>query len=422
MKSTLLALLMSVTGSSPPLFTLDEAIERARNNSNTLKSNAATAKSAALVAEAFNATRYPKLSLDGSFRAQTVVPEATFGGNSIKLNDYYGYSVGPTITYTLWDSGAKRNQLASLQALAHAKEHQSTLTAAQIALATKVTYIQAALTRESVDLAKHAAQLSQTQNKDIQIRLKNGSISRLDALNSDSEVLNYQLKIEQAQSEYQSVRADLGYLLGNPQEIHDNLENLADIIARHKNKEQPALSPSHPLIQIQAQLEKSALSQVNVQKAGYWPTLNMQLRSSADYPNGPIFKTIYQNSLGLNLSWSLFEFGSTKKQIAAKMADAQAAEFLKEETKIALFRDYEKAKARAQSFHEQIREAEKLVSKQEEISRLNYDTYRFGKLSYFEVQTSNIRLLDAKNRLALLRAQYLIQLSNIEYLAERNDG
>ena len=402
---------------------LQEAVLMAKSNSEALKANVATAESASFSADAAYGGLFPKLSLDGNYRRQSVVPEVTVGTKTIELTDSYSYSIGPTLTYTLWDSGLRRTQVSSLEEVSIAKAKQAVSTESQIVLATQIAYVQTALASESLDFAQRAAVSSETQNKDIHFRLKGGASSRLDSLNSDAEVSNYRIKVQQAMSDLKTAQADLRYLIGDFQTTDASVEGLADLLSRSSSDQSVnhgSFDPlSHPLIQAQSHLELAALSQAKSQRAGYWPNLNLQLRSSLDYPNGPAFEQIRQNTIALNFSWSLFEFGSTRNLVAAKSAEAMAAAHAKQDLEAGLKRDFEKAAAKIQGLRGQLKEGEVLVSKLEELAKLNYSTYRFGRLSYSEVQTSNLRLLETKIRVASLRAQLLVQLFNLQYLGEK---
>lgn len=417
----ILLFFLSTTTSYAEEFTLQEAVNFAKNQSSVIHSAEAFDEAATAAAESSRSALYPKLSIEGNYRLQSVVPEVTLGPNKIQLTDYHTYSVGPTISWALWDSGLRRNQMHSLEAVAASKKFQRVLTGSQVELQTKTAYIQASLSAEILSLAKKATELAKTQNKDIQARQKSGSVSHLDGLTSDSEVLNYRLKVSQGEADWQVSLADLSYVIGRKVEASIRLQNMEELFESLKQTPSNEISQSedHPLVQVQAQLEKSSLAQADAQRANYWPMLNLQLRSSLDYPNGPNFQQIFQNTLAVNLSWSLFEFGLTRNQVESKMAEARAIAQQKQDTLATLERDTQKAQARIQSLLQQVDEAEEIVLKQQELAKLNFSTYQFGKLSFSDVQTANLRLLDAQNRLAALRAQYLVQTFNLQYLAKK---
>lgn len=397
---------------------IDDAVALALKHSSSLQAARDSTEAARDSASAVQAARYPKLSLDGNYRMQSVVPEVAVGPRTIQLTDDHNYSIGPTLSVTLWDSGLKGGQVRSLEAVAYTRHAQEVLTGAQIRLATRMAYVNSALTTSTLKAARQSESLSRTQNKDIQTRSRQGAASRLDALASDSEVLNYSLKAKQAESELQASLADLRYYLaeGAPAEVV--LQSLEELSGAMATPEKPTAGGVHPLARIQEGLERSAAAQADSLGAAHWPIVNLQLRSSFDYPNGPSFEQIQQNTASVQFTWSLFEFGAVKKQVAAREADSRVAREQQKDILLGLDRDRAKALSRIEGLGGQIRETEQLVNKAGEVARMNYETYRYGKLSFSDVQTANLRLLDAKTRLAALRAQYLAQRYNLEFLTE----
>ncbi len=399
--------------------TLEEAIKKSKENSLTIRAATSSADGARLKAESIASSRWPRLSIDGTYKNQSIVPEASIGPNKIKLSDNVNYTIGPTISWTVWDSGQKSNLEKSAGAMADLKMSQQRLAEKQIVFNTKVSYVQSVLSYEIKKNSEQVLNLAQIQSKDISNRFKSGSASKLDFLSSQSEISNYQLKNTQANSEFESYAEDLKYFTGE-YEGNSQLETLNELIGKFKvHVERHSTSiENHPQIQIQTAAQKSALAQADAQKSLNLPTINLQLRSSLDYPNGPTLEQINQNSAMLSLTWSLFEFGATKKSIAAYESEAKSAELQRSDAAKLLLKDLEKAELKAKSLISQIEEAIRLRDQQKELSKLNFDTYKIGKLGFSDIQAANIRLLDAENRLSSLRAQYLVQIFTIQFLTE----
>lgn len=409
----------------PNELTLSHALSLAKNYSPQIKAAKAQASAAAFQAEASQSQLFPTLNLEGSYRKQSVVPEASIGLSKLKLADDHSYSIGPTLSYTIWDSGVSRYTRKSLQFLEKAKNQQYILSSAQIELATQTAYVQASLHKELVELTQKANNLAKVQNKDIQAKVRGGSASQLDALNSDSEVLNYELKLEQTQSDLVSSLANLSSLIGKSFSSEVHMQSLKELLATISETDfsqtsKSLTSSSHPLIRVQKELEQSALAQVEIKKAAHWPTLSLQWRGSLDYPNGPTFEQINQSATMAYLSWNLFDFGRRRHQIDATKAEADATAWSLQSTRDALKKEIETTKSKLESLKKQVQHAEVFVEKAEKLAKLNYSTYKYGRLSFSEVQTANLRQLEAQNRLALYRTQYLIQIFNWRYLNTKN--
>ncbi len=81
----------------------------------------------------------------------------------------------------------------------------------------------------------------------------------------------------------------------------------------------------------------------SAQNGTYWPTLQVFAKTSLDYPNGPQLEEIHQNTLGVNLSWTLFDGTRSSDLAAQKRAEASAIDFKREQLQEDLERDYKKA-------------------------------------------------------------------------------
>lgn len=397
------------------LLTLDQAVELSRSHSSTLVQSKAVADSAQADAESSKGKLYPKLSLDGNFKEQSVVPEASLGGQNVKLGDNKSYSIGPTLSYVLWDSGSSRNQTKSLEFLSQARQRQHQLSAVQLKLATQIAYTQVVVSQEIADSSSKAEQLARVQNKDIQSRKRGGSASDLDALTSDSEILNYSLKAKQAKADSDSNALDLAYYTG---ESSSQLQPLSDLVAQVKVPIDSSVNTNHPSLLAQGDLEKSAQYGLDSQKSSHWPTISLQARSSLDYPNFNKLEQINQNTISANLTWTIFDFGGISDSVRSKEYLLASARASTQEAKNALARDLEKTHSKITNLKSQLEDAEVLVKKQEKLAKTNYSTYKFGGIKYSDVQAANLRLLDAEKNLAMLRAQYLVQIFTLQYLME----
>lgn len=407
------------------LLSLSRTVGLAREHSTQLQSAEKSFFAASNRAESLRASLWPKLSLEANFRGQTVVPEATFGPKAVPLTDHHSYSVGPTLSWVFWDFGARAHTTASSEAMALAKKDQAHLIAQQVELQAKLSYVQAALSFETSQFATQALALSKAQNEDIQNKYQLGSVSRLDAIASNSEIAQYQLKAQQAKADLAASLSDLSYFLHggtDRSELDPTLESLEQLLENYRELQRDEIQPvQHVTYRLQSHLQEASLRQADAIRSMFWPTLTLQLRSSLDYPNGPSFERIHQNSIGLNLSWALFDFGATHASWLAQKAEAESATVQKEEAVKSLKRDSQKAFIRAQSLQKQIDDAAEILKNQEKLAQLQYKAYQVGQLSYSEVQNTNLRLLEARNRLALVRAQYLVQVFTLQFLKGEGD-
>ena len=411
--------LTPITSAPAHLLTLSAAMKYAIENSPALHATEQNLEASTHASSAqWNSSYLPRLSLNGNLRHVSEVPEIQIGPSKMPFGDHKGYSVGPALTYTIWDSGSRGNLQDSLIELVKAKRELKEATALQVQLVTETAYIQTQLTQEVLELTRKAAELSRGQNHDIARRLHSGAVSQLDAMAAQMDVSLYELKVAQSEGDFATSVAELQALVGPLDETSElRLENLTDSAERSAQMKPPPLSHEHPQILAQTHLAKSLTAAAQAQSSGYWPTLQAQVKSTIDYPNGPILEEIHQNTAMVNMSWSLWDWGSTKNLTAEKRAEAQAAEFQKEQMDIEWDRDYQKASALLESLRTQRKKANDLAQQAERLAKLNYSTYKVGKLTFLQVQTANLKWLEARIRKTQVDAQFLSMSHHLKFLA-----
>ncbi len=401
--------------------TLEQAVALAKSHSALLEQSKVLAVSAEADAERASDKLYPKLSLDGGYKYQSVLPETILGRQTLKIGDNNNYSIGPALSYVLWDSGNSRNQIKSLEFLSKAKYQQFKLSEIQLRLTIQIAYLQAVVSKEIADSSARAEQLAQVQNRDVQAKKKGGSASELDALISDSEILSYSLKAKQSWLDFDVYLQDLVYYTGQNIDSLITFQTLAEMVDHVVIPTKTDMNHDHPVLLIPLQMEKSTQYSLDAQKSSYWPIILLQARSSLDYPNFQKLEEINQNTLSVNFTWMLFDFGETKSAVRSKYALLDAARASVQEAKNSLARDIGKIKSKITHLRDQITDAEKLVEKQTKLAKTNYSAYKYGSIKYSDVQSANLRLLETEKNLALLRTQYLGQVFTLQYLTEGNN-
>ena len=150
----------------------------------------------------------PASSLDASDRYQTHVAQLAVGpGPALPFGDYNNYSLGVDANWTIWDSGQSYNLYKSLEAgQVAASEAQFEGQKRQIRLQARLAYFPTQLMAERARLMADSLKLSQSEAKDIDLRLKAGASSRIDSLSANNEVL-------QRRGDYRQARADLASAL-----------------------------------------------------------------------------------------------------------------------------------------------------------------------------------------------------------------
>jgi outer membrane protein TolC len=375
-------------------------------------------------AEAQRSLLYPKLSLEGTYKYITEVPTLTFpGGATSPFGDHQNYSIGPTLTWNLLDFGSTKKLAVSAEESKTSKEAQKNLTNRQLLLAARLAYFKIQLRAEQQRLVIDSLKLAESQYKDIQNRKDIGSSNRIDLLAAHKEVLNLKLQTRQLQSDFSSDLRDLYALIGqkesslNPKidTIQTSLVNLNKYEDLHLNDN---TLNEHPLLIMYSANAKSLRLISESFSANKLPKLSLFLRTSIDYPNGPLIENINQNTVGLTLSMPLYEGGRTSSEAAEKQNLAIASDNRREQARIDLYRDWQKAKGQLKSLHDKRVIHDDSVRESIERAKLVYGSYRAGRSSFLEVQSANLLALEAKVQATTNDVQILIQLAYLASISE----
>lgn len=430
----------------PPRFvmTLAEAESSARAHSPRLKAAAEESAGARDRAESQFAPLLPRLTLDGSYRYATEVPSLALapGQPARPFGDHRATSLGPTLSWTLWDEGALLKGWKSQKARAASKEEEERLAAGQAVLGARLAYAQAQLAREQFLLLADSLALALAQYKDIESRFKAGAASRIDVLSSHQDALSRQIQLLQAQSDLAGALRELLQLTGrgDGRDLSRPSDPRVSTAAAAGLKEPTLLvelddlsvppvslpaddlagpDAENPRVSILRRQAESARLAARGMSAGRWPVVRLSARVSRDYPNGPVLESVTQKSVGLTASLPLFEGRQTARAAREISHQAAAAERRGDLASEELSRDWDQARATLGSLREQEAVDERSVAETDELARLVYLSYKAGRSNYLEVQNANLRALESKVSAARTRVQVRIQLSILADLAPR---
>lgn len=426
---------------------LKTATQQAAAHSPRLKAVTAEVESAEHRSESQFALLLPKFSVDASFRYLTEIPNLPLPtGPQLPFGDNEGYSVGGVLSWTALDFGATRKGFKSAQAQHQAKQSERKATAEQIELSTRVSYFRVQLAMEQLRLVADSLRLAQAQHKDIQNRMRAGSSSRADTLSSHKEVLSFRLQFEQLQAELGAALRELLVLTGENQNL-DLSRTLPKSLSERLEKEPldgveaatmvVTLDPISKSLKEFAELRKSSsefdpalhaqarVMEYNSQSlqlaadsagANHLPKLQVSFRTSLDYPNGPELENIYQNTFIAGLSFPLFDGGRISREAAEKRSLAEAAAKRQQQVSEELMRDWRKTRDQLEALYTMREISEKSVQETQELAQLMYTGYQVGRSSFLEVQSANLRALEAKVHATRTDIQILIQLATLASL------
>ncbi|MDD5656797.1 MAG: TolC family protein [Elusimicrobia bacterium] len=444
--SLVLAILPTMAGAAPAgetpgwRLSLDQAVESTLQNSARLKSAESAAAAAQSAARAQFGALLPRLSLDGTYRYLTKLPDASLPPSlPVTFLTHNAYSIGPAARLTLFDGGALYKNWRSAQADARAQELQTEAIRRQLRLAARLAYFQALLASEQVRLLAESYRVESAQYEDIRLRARVGAASSGDALASHQKALVRQRQFLQARADLavaireldaltrRGLNADVSLPLDDrtpvplaaelePPTFTLALDGLAEALGRMERFTNAAFDPKDPRVQHLAEVARAARLTAQSLAGANWPALSLLVKSTLDYPDIPNRENIHQNTIGLFLSFPFFTGGATTQRVKQMNLLAKSSEEQREQTVVDLQRDWNTARDRLTALRAQEALDRRTVEEADQLARLRYESYQAGQSRYLDVEDANLGLLEAKVEASRTKIKMLVELADLESL------
>lgn len=414
-------------GSLAQSLTIDEAEAKTLSNSQQILSADFHLKSAREELESLQASRYPKLSLTGHFQSIEDVPKIKVGLIEQNLSDHHQYSIGPTLTYNLWDGGYKKHLAESLQWAEKSALIEKKIAETDTKFRLRSSYVKAQLAVVTYKLSQDSLRVAKEQAMDIQNKYRAGAISRVDLLSSRLELSHAEIRESQAKSDLNSAFMNLSRLMGvSDYKIHWKLtawENEITALIHQSSDPKHELEPTFMAENLKVKAmeikAKSLQSLAESKTSGYWPQIQLSARSSLDYPFGSQKTQIHQNTLMATLQWDLFDFSSSRLEKSKHLAEASAVEYQAAALREELEQQYRETQELQKSLMDQLKSATQAEDNSAQLAQLKKQTYHMGKLSFIDVALSQVQHLESQVRRAKIEAQLLIQKHQLDYLQSK---
>jgi outer membrane protein TolC len=415
--------------------TLHESEDKALRTSRLLKSFISEEEAAIEQKQAQFSALLPQFSLEGNYRYLSDVPTVSIPDlGVIPFGAHSTYSIGPVLSYTLWDTGASRKAYHGFSRLAESRMEDRKNAEIQILRSVRSAYLRLQLALEELRLVNGALELSRAQERDVALRHRAGATTRLDLLTSRRQVLGYELQFKQKQADLSAGLNDLLVLQGDPPKEDPHLgppevagvspvlklDSFQKLLAKEGPGEIPPPDDRQPQIFSQELLAESSELFAASQRAERYPTVQASAKTSLDYPNGPFLERIHQNTISIALSLPLFDGDRIRHLASERRKEAQSARYRADQLRVDLQRDFVKAQELLDRLREQRKLAAEDILLSEEAARLYYESYQAGKTNLIDVQSANLQALQAKFNAARIDAQMLDQFITLKALSGRD--
>jgi outer membrane protein len=378
---------------------------------------------------------FPTLTLSaGETSTQT---ESLEGTNEIPSTFAKSRSAALTASWKIWDNfGNIRNiRLGSLSYQQAELNHRTQKQEYALKLIDAFFNYHVALNKKtSLENFMNQAKSNLTQ---AQLLVKVGARTELDALDAEVEYLNAQRDSMEFENKLNEYRQKLQIILScekcndfgqinlmqfQPhyyarfEEIRKKIQlsNISGYIERNPAIKQNKLS-----------LE-SAIETHQQERLNYWPQLSFTATHTLDMsrqieetPTGGRRENLNTSALSLNLSWTLWDWWATPRNVEKTSLDKKITENQLRESIQQAKSDLELSLDQLEIIQKSLRISALALEKAEKQIRFSQDLYRFGKITLLQVQQSMSKYLNAQNAHAdRLKDKYVLSARILTLLDE----
>ena len=413
----------------------------ALNSSAQLQGLEAQVRSAQAQEKSVSSSLYPSLTLDAKGSWVSDVPSLTLAGNTLQFGDNWGYSVGPTANYILFDNGGRTALKKSAAKTTSAQQESYKFVRKQILLQVRQSYFTVQQILQRLVLLNGQLEVSRKQLSDIESSYKAGAKSKLDVSVARKQLLKTQTAMSAARSALAGQLRALFKLTGTDYGINpsyptdkrltnvkqegktsavletDTLENTLKAFRMYSQSEFDENSPKLAALDEMAQYYEYLADSY---KSSLYPRIALHGGVYFEYPNGAIREHVFLGRAGAAVSIPLFEGGKDRQQAKAQKELAQAKNYERQDAKETLIALFLSAKDRLYALQVEENLLKDMIKQTSETARLTYQAYKAGAVTFFEVDRANLDLLDSQLALSDVQVEQLNQLAILNSLSKEN--
>ena len=319
----------------------------------------------------------------------------------------------------------KLNLQAALADLERAKENISM----QVASA----YLEAVYQKDLVAVAERQKELSQAQERRVEILFQNGKVSETELAEARSHVAADELALTQQQNSSMLALLDLSQLLElpTPDEFDIQQPQVTDpteVILTVPDAIYAEALNIKPQIQAGKLNVQSAERGVRIAQAGHYPSVHFSAGMGSNYyktsgiPADRFSKQMDDNfnqSLGISLSVPIFNRFATRNAVRQARLQVTNQQMQLEETKKALYKEIQQAYYNALAAQKQCISSNAALQSAQTAFNLMQKKYENGKATATEYQESKTALQKAESTALQSRYTFLFRQKIIEFYKGR---
>jgi outer membrane protein len=410
-------------------WTLQACIDRAKSANLTLRQKQLAVQQAAIAYKSAHYQRLPTLS--GSvYESYNMGISPTSSGTYQQSNASVA-NMSASLSLPLFTGFRIRNGILSAKQDLKASQTDYEQALQEMVIDVMAAYLQVVLDKELTHSAQEQVKLSVKQVDKTERQVQVGKLARSDLYDSRMQIAKDSAALINAETNQQLALVDLEQLLQLEETQHfdisiSGLDTVA-VLPVDVDVFYQQLLPAYPAVQSAHYRIEKAKADMEVARAGYWPTLDL----SAGYYNGYYYyynldegakntsfsKQFYQNQqqvVGVTLSIPLFDRFAVKQKVQSAKISLQQQQVALETAKQNLSKTVQKIYYRA------VAARGKLLSlqKEEEAAQMAYQSAvekrEVGKSTAFEVNEKQTALSKAQSERIQAKYDYLFACKTLE--------
>lgn len=152
-------------------------------------------------------------------------------------------------------------------------------------------------------------------------------------------------------------------------------------------------------------------------KSALYPTLSASAGAYWEYPNNGILREhVFLGRAGAQLRMPLFEGSKTRNKAAAQESKGREASYQRAQLEDELKSLFYSSKSMLYSLEVQTEFIKQMIEQSSKAAKLTYDAYKAGSVTFLEVDSANLGLLESRIALADVYIETLNRLAVIDNL------
>ena len=337
------------------------------------------------------------------------------------------YNAALTLNYTLFDGLGRFYNFKSLKEQYQLTSLQARETIENTILQMFSVYFEIARLTENKNVQQQALEISKQRITRSEYAFEYGQNTKLDILNAQVDVTNDSINLLNTEQQLANVKRDLNVVLNqNLNEVYE-VDTLVNFIPKLRLDEfiQQAMLNNVAILQTERNLNINAYD-IKVSKSGYLPTIglsgsygwNRNQNPPSAFLSGAIFpgtnSTANSFALGANLTWNLFDGGSTTVRVKNAKIAYENQELLKKQVELEVNRDIQNALAIFENrLNVYLIQEQNVLTNQNNFER-SEEQFQLGRITSIEFRQAQINLLNAQTNKNL--AKYDAKLAELQLL------